>query len=529
MGRPLGAPLFGGAPLFEGGAALLLLAGAAAPLASLLVHIDAAALAPLWSARTYALLGRSLLLAAAVTLGALAIGVPLGTVFARRRRAAGPASVLLALHAAPLFVPPFLLGLGWFALLGRDGYIGSPASASLLFSSAGCTLVLALTFAPLVSALTALGMRNVDAALIEAARVVAPPRSVVWRVALPAAWPSVAGAALIVFALALAEMALPQLLRVAVYPSAVFARVGGVTQLPGEAAALSLPLLVVGLALLALERRVLWRRGRVFDVLGGARSRSPLADDERSLAGVAAMTVGAALSLAPFAALLARARFAGVGAWLASSVQNSLVVSVSAASAITAFGVVAGHAAARGRRSGRALDGGALLAFLVPAAALGVGISALYSRPATSALYHSLGIVVLGLFARYAIVGARVFGSAVAQSSRAGEDAAAVAGARFASRLWHVVLPTQRRALGASWLGAVVFCLRDVETTILFYPPGGATLPVRIFTLEANGPAPLVAALSLTHVALTLAVVLAGAALLSAYARVRPLAPARSP
>ena len=25
--------------------------------------------------------------------------------------------MLLALHAAPLFVPPFLLGLGWFALL----------------------------------------------------------------------------------------------------------------------------------------------------------------------------------------------------------------------------------------------------------------------------------------------------------------------------------------------------------------------------------------------------------------------------
>jgi iron(III) transport system permease protein len=47
----------------------------------------------------------------------------------------------------------------------------------------------------------------------------------------------------------------------------------------------------------------------------------------------------------------------------------------------------------------------------------------------------------------------------------------------------------------------------------LVYPPGGETLPVRIFTLEANGPEPSVAALALFHVALTAVVLAAMAAL----------------
>jgi iron(III) transport system permease protein len=60
----------------------------------------------------------------------------------------------------------------------------------------------------------------------------------------------------------------------------------------------------------------------------------------------------------------------------------------------------------------------------------------------------------------------------------------------------------------------LVFCLRDLETAVLFYPPGGEPLTVRIFTLEANGPVPVVAGLGVIHAAVTGAVLALGAALL---------------
>jgi iron(III) transport system permease protein len=99
------------------------------------------------------------------------------------------------------------------------------------------------------------------------------------------------------------------------------------------------------------------------------------------------------------------------------------------------------------------------------------------------------------------------------------EQAAATSGAGFGRRLLRIVLPLNARAVGFAWLLALLFCLRDLETAVLFYPPGGEPLPVRILTLEANGPEPVVAGLALLHVGMTALVLAAGAALLARFAR----------
>ncbi len=215
--------------LVVGAAGLALFLAAFLPLAWTLISAAWAdppalrrGLAALQAARTWVLFGRSLALAAAATALALLLGVPLGAFLGKTevwgRRLA------LALQALPMFLPPFLLGLGWFYLFGAQGFVGSEASRRILFSDLGAVLVLGLAFAPVASSLTALGMGGVDASLEEAARVVAGPYRVAFRILLPAAWPAVALSALIVFTLAFSELGVPMFLRVEVYPAAVFAR-----------------------------------------------------------------------------------------------------------------------------------------------------------------------------------------------------------------------------------------------------------------------------------------------------------------
>jgi iron(III) transport system permease protein len=116
--------------------------------------------------------------------------------------------------------------------------------------------------------------------------------------------------------------------------------------------------------------------------------------------------------------------------------------------------------------------------------------------------------------ARYAVIGVRTIGALVAQTPVHLEEAAATAGAGFARRLSRILVPLHARGVGFAWLLALVFCLRDLELAALYYPAGGEPLTVRIFTLEANGPEPVVAALAVVHVAMTAAVLGVGGWLL---------------
>ncbi|OQX72416.1 MAG: hypothetical protein B6D59_08505, partial [Campylobacteraceae bacterium 4484_4] len=84
------------------------------------------------------------------------------------------------------------------------------------------------------------------------------------------------------------------------------------------------------------------------------------------------------------------------------------------------------------------------------------------------------------------------------------EEAAQMAGADWSQRLRHILLPLAADAIAGAWVVAYLFILRDVDLTILLYPPGEDTLPVRIFTMMANGSPELVASLCLIMATVTL-------------------------
>jgi iron(III) transport system permease protein len=505
-----------------GGAGIALAALILSPLVAVLAHGTSAGIQ--WStpdgspfavriSSTLVLLAETTWIAACVTAGALLLGVPLGLALARYdvpfRRSA------LALHGFPMFLPPFLLALGWFHLFGRGGLLGADWTSGVLFGRLGVVFVLLFALTPFLTWLVVLGVNGVDPALEDAARIVARPRLVARRILLPLTAPAVALGALVVCALAFSELGVPTFFRVRTYPAAVFARLGGIDYAPGEAAILSVPLVGVALGLLGFERwfvrsfaapLVAWR--------AFARATWPLGRWRTAVGiGVWCMVV---LALLPLAALGLRglAGLSQLPVWIGASAWNSLVAAGAAATVITVLALVVGWAVGRRRPRASLLDAIAFLGFVTPAALLGAGLIAVWNRPSTQAVYGSLGIVVLGYVARYAAIGVRTVAAGVVQTSPSTEEAATTAGAGFLRRLVRIVLPEQRRVVAAAWVLAFVFALRDLETAVLFYPPGGEPLTVRIFTLEANAPESIVAALTMVHVAVTIAALLSGAWLL---------------
>ena len=483
-------------------AGFVICATALLPLVAVIAGAPLSGLAALASATPWLLLLRSCALAGAVTACALLLGVPLGMLLGRAdipgRRTA------LLLHALPAFLPPFLLALGWFYLPHPDA----------LFTSAGAIGVETIAFTPIVTALVALAVQAIDPSMEEAGRLSAPPWKVAVRIVLPVAWPAAALGALLVFALSLSELGIPMFLRIRAYPAAVFSRLGAIDYSPGEAAVLAMPLIAVALALLAAERRIGARRS--FAVLGLRSEERPALrlGRFRWLATMACWSAAAA-SVLPIAGLAWSALrgngFGQVRDWIGAGVENSVVPAALAATLLTTVGLVLGRSVARERPGSAWLDALAVFAFVTPAAVLGVGIIDVWNRPATHAVYRTVAILVIGFAARYAVIPARAIAVAIAQGSPHLEEAAAVQGAGFFLRLRRIVVPLHRRALLGAWLLAFVFCLRDLETVILFYPPGSAPLTVRILTLEANGAPAVVAALSLVQCGMVAAALAVGA------------------
>lgn len=463
------------------------------------------------SSRPWVLLANSLGLSGAVVVGALALGTPMGLLLGRTdvvgRR------VLLFAHGLPMFLPPFLLALGWFYLFGRRGYLGGEISATLLFSPVGHVALLSLVFTPVVTSLVVLGLWNLDPSLEEAARVSARPFRVAKGILLPAAWPSIALGGILVFALSFSELGVPMFLRVDVYPAAIFSRLGGIDYNPGEAFLLALPLVLVALAMVTGERWLFSKRP--FDFFGMRHRHMELLPLGRWRGVLSTACWGLTLfSLFPIFALAFKAGsgngFAKVGQWVGGSLLSSLVGSGFAATIIVGIGAVLGHARARELPGSRFPDLVGVLAFVAPAVLLGVGIIALWNRPSTRLIYGGVGVIVIGYVARYSIVGIRTVAVAVAQSRLSLEQAAAAFGAGYTRRLFSIVLPMHRRTLAVAWLLAAVFCLRDLETAVLYYPPDWQPLTVRIFTLEANGPEAVVAGLAIVQVAVTMVMLALG-------------------
>ena len=450
-----------------------------------------------------------------VTLGSLAIGIPLGVLFGRSdiplRR------TLWLAHAFPLFVPPFVLALGWFHLVDLTDLAGTGIGGRALRGEPAVVLVLTLALAPIVTSLTAVALRGIEPSLEEAALVVARPLRVVWAVLLPAAGPAVALAAIIVFSLAISELGVPLFFGARAYTEAVFSRLAGIDFLPGEAMVLATPLLVTGLLLLAAERRLFGRHR--FDLLGLRESRQPIPLGRWRNPATGTAVALAAVGVAPIAGLAWRASVGpipqGQELTLGNSLWTSLSTAAMAAVAATMLACIVGQALVRRSRIAQLVDACLFLGFVMPSAVLGVGLIVAWNRPATQWVYGTTAILAIAGCARYSILALRSATVAFAQSSAHLEEAGQVAGATFLRRLFILVLWPHWRGLALAFLLTLVFCLRDLDTVILFYPPGAEPLMVRLFTLEANGPPRLIAALALVQVVLVAATVAVGTLLLS--------------
>ncbi|MDQ3936160.1 MAG: ABC transporter permease subunit, partial [Actinomycetota bacterium] len=253
------------APVALGGTATVVAALVCLPLVYLVVRAAEGG-ADAWDIllrdRTWELVGRTVLLVAAVTAATVAVGVPLAWLVTRTDL---PGRRVWAVAAAlPLVIPSYVVALALLSAFGFDGLL-----ADLDIGGFGGSLV-ALTLAtyPYVFLLTAAALRQLDTSLEDASRALGRSRRYTFmRVTLPVIRPSVAAGALLVALYTISDFGVVSLMRYDTLTRAIFQQYRtSFDRTP--AAVLGLLLVALTIVVLLLEARA---RGRVRLASAGSR------------------------------------------------------------------------------------------------------------------------------------------------------------------------------------------------------------------------------------------------------------------
>ncbi|WP_179202253.1 ABC transporter permease [Streptomyces caniscabiei] len=442
--------------------------------------------------RTLQLLGRSLGLAAVVVAACLVLGVSLAWLTARTTLPAARAWSVLA--TLPLAVPSYVAAFAWLAAV--------PATSGFI----GAALALTLVSFPYVHLPVAAALRGIDPAQEEAARSLGHgPLRTFLRVTLPQLRPAAAGGALLVALYVLSDFGAVSLMRYDTFTRAIHTSYrASFDRTP--AAALSVVLVLMTVALVAAEARTRGRAGHARTGGGTARPAAPMPLRRwRIPALVWCAAVAAAAVAFPLATLGYWLAVGTSATWdldaLAQAASATLGVAAAGAALTTLLALPVGVIAARHRgRGARLLEQTAYAGHALPGITVALSLvffAVRYAYP----LYQRLPLLVCAYAVLFLPVAVAATRAAVLQAPPVLEDVARSLGRSPLRVLREVTLPLAAPGVAAGAALTFVVCMKELPATLLLRPTGMDTLATRLWTETGAGSfaaaAPYAAALIL--------------------------------
>jgi len=443
-------------------------------------------------------LGRSIVLAAAVSVAAATIGVT--TAWLVTRTDVPGRSVWRALLPIPLVIPSYIGAFVMIAAFAQGGaletllsYVGL-GQVTGFRGFFGSFVVLTLFTYPYVYLPVQARFRQLPSSLEESARLLGSrPISTFWTIVLPEARGAIVAGGLLVFLYTVSDFGVVQLMRYDTLTRVIYSTrlIDSLTSIR-----LSLMLGILAIAVVVAERGVAGR-ARIRDPKREARPLQYSLGRWRPAAALS-LTGIVGLSLVTPVAVCIWWAFRGVVRgdtpaaefWtsvsdLARPALNTSVAAVAAAlTAVVLVAPVAYLAVRRPGRLGATASAIVLGGFALPG--LSIALSLVYFTLSgvswLSGIYQTLPLLVLAYVVHFGAQALNVATVAVGSVPARVEDAARTLGVSATQRLWRVELPLMLPGL-LSGAGLVLMsAMKELPATLLLAPIGFETLSVKIWT-----------------------------------------------
>lgn len=447
-----------------------------------------------------------------------------------------------ALVMASFVTPPFLGAFAWTLLAGPNAGLlnkiyrsltGSEEALFNIFSMGGLIFVMALYSFPYVFSMIANVCELISSDLEDAANILGADKlKIALTVTLPLAAPALLGGFILAFLHSLSLFGAPAILGLPAGLHTITTQIWALFQYPPRldlAAAFSVPLLLATMLLIALQKKILGRRG--YSTVGGKGG-------ERRLLHLGVFRVPVfllvlvVLSLSVFLPYWILLKAALAKAWAVpltwdnftlenfrfaffeygdtqGAILNTFKLGILTATVGTLIAALVAYITNRQLLPGaRYLTFFALAPLVVPGIVLAVGLFIAYTRPPL-VLYGTIWILFVAYLTKEMPIGFSQAETTFKSIHPELEDASRILGANRLRALRDVTAPLARTGLIATWSFIFIGVIRELSASILLFTPQSKVVSVVIFDLKEEGQIGVIAVLGILLLVVSFLVILA--------------------
>ncbi len=447
-----------------------------------------------------------------------------------------------ALVMASFVTPPFLGAFAWTLLAGPNAgalnklyraVTGSENALFNIFSMPGLIFVMALYSFPYVFSMIANVCELISSDLEDAAEILGANKWwTAWTVTLPLALPALLGGFILAFLQSLSLFGAPAILGLPAGLHTITTQIWALFQYPPRldmAAAFSVPLLLATMALIAVQKKILGRKG--YSTVGGKGGQKRLIRLGWGRVPVLLLVLGI-LSLSVFLPYWILLKAALSKAWAVPltwdnftlknfsftfleygdtqrAIYNTFKLGLLTATLGTLLATLIAYITNRDLfRGARYLTFFALAPLVIPGIVLAVGLFIAYSRPPL-VLYGTIWILFVAFLTKEMPIGFSQAESTFKSIHLELEDASRIIGANRLMSLKDITAPLARSGLIAAWSFIFIGVLRELSAAILLFAPSSKVVSVVIFDLKEEGQVGVIAVLGILLLVVSFAVILA--------------------
>ncbi|HKY08818.1 MAG TPA: iron ABC transporter permease [Candidatus Binatia bacterium] len=446
-----------------------------------------------------------------------------------------------ALVMASFVTPPFLGAFAWTLLAGPNAgslnklyraLTGSEEALFNIFTMSGLIFVMALYSFPYVFSMIANVCELISSDLEDAAEILGANKwRIAWTVTLPLAMPALIGGFILAFLQSLSLFGAPAILGLPAGLHTITTQIWALFQYPPRldmAAAFSVPLLLATMGLIAVQKKILGRKG--YSTVGGKGGQKRLIRLGWGRIPVLFFVLGI-LSLSVFLPYWILLKAALSQAWALPltwdnftlknlsfaffeygdtqlAIYNTFKLGILTATVGTVLATMIAYITNRDLfRGARYLSFFALAPVVIPGIVLAVGLFIAYTRPPL-VLYGTVWILFVAYLTKEMPIGFSQAESTFKSIHPELEDASRIIGANRLISLKDITAPLARSGLIAAWSFIFIGVIRELSASILLFAPKSKVVSVVIFDLKEEGQVGVIAVLGILLLVVSFAVIL---------------------